>query len=73
MDIEKRDEIVAYLADGKYPDCYNESQKRALRRTAKYFVLKNGGTLYHSRDLDKNSAPESMEQRIEEAQLVVVL
>ena len=72
MDIEKRPEIVAYLADRKYLDCYNESQKRAHRRTMKYFVLKNGRTLYHFQDLGENSTPKSMERRIEEAQLVVV-
>jgi len=47
MDLQKRDELVAYLADGQYPAGASENEKRVLRRAAKWFVLKNGRTLYH--------------------------
>ena len=50
MNLNRRDEIVTYLADGRYPEGMSENDKRQLRRTAKSFVLKNGRTLYHFRD-----------------------
>ena len=50
MNLNRRDEIVTYLADDCYPEGMSENDKRQLRRTAKSFVLKNGRTLYHFRD-----------------------
>ena len=54
MDLTKRDQLVAYLADNQYPPTATENEKRSLRRYAKSFVLKNGRTLYHLRDGKKH-------------------
>jgi len=50
MDQAKRDQLVAYLVDQTYPPDYDKAEKRALRRLATHFFLKNDRVLYHFRD-----------------------
>lgn len=72
MDPEKRDRIVAYLADDKYPPDSTESEKRNLRKQSAWFIVKNGRVLYHLRDKGMATKDKAKSERIDDAQLVIV-
>ena len=39
-------EILAYLTEGRYPDSYLKADKQALRKRAKFFLVKDAHLYY---------------------------
>ena len=71
MDQDKQQALIGYLSEGKYPTLFDESEKRLLRKQAVHFFLTDNQILYRFKKNCKGSEFKSIEQKQNEAQLVV--